>query len=213
VSRPRPPDGRISRDKIVAVAVESMAAKGYRGTSLADVGATLGVSRQAIYHHFPDKSAILTAIFHALFDRLLEESEHICRAHPDPDRFLRLLASHLEIVLHDRALALVAIEAHRELPRSERPAVYDVRSRYLANLTDAYAAGVTAGVLRDVPPAFAVRLAIGTINWATRWYRHDGATSGEETRKHIHTLLLRGADTRAAHEAGIEPAPGRAPAR
>ena len=50
------------REQILAVARELILAKGYAGTSIADIAARVNTSKAAIYYHFSAKAEILSAL-------------------------------------------------------------------------------------------------------------------------------------------------------
>lgn len=52
----------LRREQILDVAAEAFAASGYRGTSLAEVAARVGVSQPGLLHHFPTKDALILAV-------------------------------------------------------------------------------------------------------------------------------------------------------
>ena len=54
--------GDEARARILAIAFEMMAEKGYRGTSIAQVAARAGISQSGLLHHFPSKQALLIAV-------------------------------------------------------------------------------------------------------------------------------------------------------
>jgi AcrR family transcriptional regulator len=63
----RPPATRsraaaATRDRILDAALASVASKGYDATSLDALGATLGVTKQTILHHFGSKDGLLRAL-------------------------------------------------------------------------------------------------------------------------------------------------------
>ncbi len=65
-------DGRepLTREKIVEKALELLDAEGAEGLSMRRLGDALGVEAMALYHHFPNKDAILDA----LATRIIEET-------------------------------------------------------------------------------------------------------------------------------------------
>jgi AcrR family transcriptional regulator len=71
----------VTREQVTRAAMDEFAARGYRGTSLDMVAAKIGVTRQALLHHFPSKVALLLAV--------LERREQ-----QDAERFLRLATQH-----------------------------------------------------------------------------------------------------------------------
>jgi AcrR family transcriptional regulator len=65
-------DGRepLTREKIVEKALELLDAEGVEGISMRRLGDALGVEAMALYHHFPNKDAILDGVL----DRIVEET-------------------------------------------------------------------------------------------------------------------------------------------
>jgi AcrR family transcriptional regulator len=51
-----------TRQRILDVALELFAERGYAGTSVADITKRLGISKAALYHHFTAKGEILEAL-------------------------------------------------------------------------------------------------------------------------------------------------------
>jgi AcrR family transcriptional regulator len=51
-----------TRERILAIARELFAAKGYAGTSVAEIAGRLGTTKAALYYHFGSKAEILDAL-------------------------------------------------------------------------------------------------------------------------------------------------------
>lgn len=60
---------RFRREMIVAAAARLFHERGYRGTSLEDIGAAVGMTGPAIYRHFASKEAILAELVVRSFER------------------------------------------------------------------------------------------------------------------------------------------------
>lgn len=54
--------GIARREKILQTALELFGARGYRGASLRDVAAKVGLSMAGVLHYFPSKEALLAAV-------------------------------------------------------------------------------------------------------------------------------------------------------
>jgi AcrR family transcriptional regulator len=73
--------------RIATLALERFSQQGFAGTSIADLAAALGISKAAIYYHYPSKDALL----HRLVDPLLDAIDACLAAHdgaPPPPRHL-----------------------------------------------------------------------------------------------------------------------------
>ena len=58
-SLPRPPD---SRDKILETAEGLFAVGGYAGVGMRELATTVGLSKSALFHHFPNKQELYSAV-------------------------------------------------------------------------------------------------------------------------------------------------------
>lgn len=57
-----------TRARVEAAALELFATKGYTATSLRDIAAALGITKAALYYHFPSKVGLARAIFQPFVD-------------------------------------------------------------------------------------------------------------------------------------------------
>jgi AcrR family transcriptional regulator len=64
--------GRARREEIVSAALELFAARGYRGTTIAQVAERVGITDAGLLHHFPSKEHLLLAVLAHREERDLE---------------------------------------------------------------------------------------------------------------------------------------------
>ena len=140
------------RAEILSVAARLFAQHGYRGTTIDDLGAALGLTGPALYRHFRNKEALLAEMLLDISERLLAEGRARVASASGPQAALTaLLDWHIGfaldepslIVVHERELASVPAPQRREVRRLQRayaeewtqvlrriqPAVTDVRAR------------------------------------------------------------------------------------
>ena len=58
----------IKRQEVLREAAASFNFKGYHGTSLTEIATSLGVTKAALYHYFPNKNSLLAACFEQAMD-------------------------------------------------------------------------------------------------------------------------------------------------
>jgi AcrR family transcriptional regulator len=120
----RPPGVR--REQILAVATEMFGNAGFRGVSLADIAAKVGISQPGLIHHFPSKEALLIA---ALERRDAESSRHIEEAFRDASVVDALLSLCRHNMANPVSMRLYAVEAAESLEPGH-PAHEFFRDRY-----------------------------------------------------------------------------------
>jgi AcrR family transcriptional regulator len=59
---------RNTKQTVLDAATEMFAERGFDGTSMRELGATLGVTARALYRHFPDKDSLFVAATASLLD-------------------------------------------------------------------------------------------------------------------------------------------------
>lgn len=89
--------GSDTRSRILDAAFACFAAQGYAGTAMADIARAAGLSRTALYNHFPDRDAVFLAAVQRVNDGVLAAVTAAAQAPHDS------LAAHLAAVLEARA--------------------------------------------------------------------------------------------------------------
>lgn len=82
VREPQQDRSRVTRQKLLEAALDSLAAVGYSATSVAVVAARAGVSRGAAQHHFPTRADLFAAAVEYMTEVRLAEIRHQATALP-----------------------------------------------------------------------------------------------------------------------------------
>jgi AcrR family transcriptional regulator len=174
VSEPRRGRPGYDRDGVLEVAVRAFNEFGYDATSMGTLATRLGLSKSAIYHHFPSKDSVLEAALEeglgALEAVLLEPSA----VTGSPAARLQFVLDRAVHVLVERLPYVTLLLRLRGNTPVERAAL-ERRREFDRALTALVAAAQDAGELRsDIDPRVAERLLFGMINSIVEWYRPEG---------------------------------------
>lgn len=113
------PGGR--RGEILAVAAQLFACKGYRGTSMRDIGDAAGVQGGSLYHHIRSKDALFVELHNMALDGA--EARIVAAVAPldDPwDRLEAACVTLLEVQLDPDSLTMPMMNDFREVPDAVR---------------------------------------------------------------------------------------------
>jgi AcrR family transcriptional regulator len=129
-----------TRERILDVSLDLFIEKGYDKTSLREIAEQLGVTKAALYYHFPSKQDILLALhyrFHDLFEQAIGKLDgfgHDPRSWPAVFDYLieESLANRRLFLMHDRNRAAFE-EIHRE-GHSEKH--FDLEAQFRRIATD-----------------------------------------------------------------------------
>jgi AcrR family transcriptional regulator len=105
----RPPGVR--REEILAVATEAFGRSGYRGVSLADIAARVGISQPGLLHHFRSKEELLIAALERRDAESTERMEAVFRDSSVVDALLSLCRHNMANPASMRLYALVSAES------------------------------------------------------------------------------------------------------
>lgn len=159
-------DPKATRLRILEVAAEEMAAHGYKAASLSVILAKSGVSKGALYHHFPSKLALGHAVIDELYSGQFQEFWSFPLEHEDPlealGQFLLAIPTHVteEAMTEGCPVCHLAIEmsAEEESFRERVQALFEwLRKRVQAAFTLAGGNGqLRAGVVPEDASRFLV---------------------------------------------------------
>ncbi|WP_234402046.1 TetR/AcrR family transcriptional regulator [Thermobifida halotolerans] len=96
-----------TRAQIRAVALELFSEKGYEKTSLREIAERLGITKAALYYHFPSKVDLLRELVQPMVDDVAALLDAVERAGgTDPRRFL---ADYFDVIARNRTVFMVLI--------------------------------------------------------------------------------------------------------
>jgi AcrR family transcriptional regulator len=157
------------RDQILEIAAQLFVLKGYRGTSMRDIGQRAGVFGGSLYYHIKSKDALFVEIHNAALDASSVRISEAVAAESDPwDRLEAAAITFLEIQLDPKSLTLPLMKDFREVPPGVRRQLIKCRDRFETQFR---------ALVEDLPlPASFDRsvyriLLLAQLNTTADWYR------------------------------------------
>ena len=207
---PQVPPGRRSRDDVVRAAARLFAERGYHGTSMRDLGDTLGLVGSSLYAHIGSKNELLEEIVSNGVQLCLDLAERVLSSGEGPlDKLRALIVGHAGLVgVNIESWAAFAIE-YRFLPDEQRERVVQLRDRYQSAYRTVLKDGVADGTFReDLDDHLVATTLLSLLNAMSGWYRPDGELSAEELGERIFDVISRGIGPDARLETSPEVGPG-----
>lgn len=127
-----------SRDKILAVATRIAQAHGYGGLNLRALGEEVGIKAASLYHHFPSKADLASAVARRYWEDAAADLEHISAKYKDPaDRLRKFPGTFRASLENDNRICLCSFMTaeYDDLPevvRKEVQAFADANVAWLA---------------------------------------------------------------------------------
>ena len=178
-------------ERILRIAAEVFAEKGYHQASIRDISKATGVSLSGLYYYVESKEELLFRIQEHSFGTLLANLETLLDGVEDPHRRLRLLIeNHLRFFVANMKEMKVLSHEAESLSGEPRAHVDGMKRQYARIATDILAE------LAGERPAVDLRVAtfslFGMMNWIYNWYRPERDVPVEELADTIHRLFLTG---------------------
>jgi TetR/AcrR family transcriptional regulator, cholesterol catabolism regulator len=191
-----------TRERLLEVAVDLFAAKGFAGTSIRDIAKAMGMSISNIYHYFGNKEGVLLELFKYSSERLLNALKAAAALEMEPlAHFKSLVSTHIEMAGRLRNHAKIYTIDEEQMS----PEAYEISRGIQRQILEIYNEELrrlrAAGHLRTPEVSVLAFNILGVINWMLRWYREGGPLSLEEVRQEIVSFILHGA---LKHSAGPE---------
>ncbi|MEU7853124.1 TetR/AcrR family transcriptional regulator [Nonomuraea sp. NPDC049141] len=165
-------------DHIRAVALELFADKGYEATTMADIGAMVGMRAPSLYKHVNSKQDLLAEIMAVTMRELLAAHRAAVATTTDPvERLRRASEAHVRYHARHRREAFVGNREIRSLVEPHRGRVLDLRAEYETCFRDLVRAGIAAGAFSVTSERLASYAILDLGMGLAAWYRDDGEHS------------------------------------
>lgn len=177
--------GPVSGEPRVAVirdaALRLFAERGYPATTMADIGAVVGIRGPSLYKHVPSKQFLLAEIMaesmrelQAGFDRAVASTDDVV------ERFRRAVEAHVRFHARRRLEAFVGTREIRSLDEPHRGTVVGLRSKYEQGFRELIDAGVRDGVFRVRSVRLASYAVLDMGMGISVWYSEGGEIAEDE---------------------------------
>ena len=148
-----------TKDRILTAALEMFAQKGYEGTNIRELSASLGLVKSAIYKHYESKEAI----WNALLDRMIAyygerfgSPEHLPPVPDSPEEFVAMTMRMADLTIHDEQIVKTRKVLTLEQFRDDRACELATK-HFLTGLTEMFthilAGMMDKGFIRRDDPA------------------------------------------------------------
>ncbi len=151
-----------TRSALVAAARRLFGVDGFAATSVEDVSREARVTTGALYHHFPNKTALFETVFEEIHSELLEASARAADGTADATEALaRGFEAFLDAVLQPEVQRIIVTDAPAVLGLAR---FTELDERYaFAAITAALRAASDTGALRVDDPETLARLLLGAL--------------------------------------------------
>jgi AcrR family transcriptional regulator len=182
-----------TRLAVLHAAREAFVEQGYAAASTTAIARQAGVTRGALYHHFPDKSALFRAVFVAIEQELNDSVLEAARAATTTlDAFVAGCAAYLDFAVRPDWQRIAVVDAPAVLGTAEWHAIDSGIG--LASMEAGLAALEAEGLLqRSASPELAVLL-FGALTDAGLALARDSGLSREDLLSAFMSLVVRSAD-------------------
>jgi len=174
------------RREILEIAAQLFARKGYRGTSIRDIGEKAGVLGGSLYHHIKSKDALFVELHNQALESAAKRIAHAMAAQPDPWEKLRAACrTLLEIQSDPNSLTLPMMNDFREVPDKVRAALIECRDNFEA---------LFVSLVEDLPLPDDIdrsiyrNLLLSLLNSVADWYR-PGRLSPQEIGDQVYRIF------------------------
>lgn len=181
-----------AKGRLLMAAATLFKEKGYERTTVRDLGKAVGIQSGSLFHHYPNKEAILRAVMEEtiiLNTGLMKAA--LAQSTKPEEKVLALIRCELESILGETGAAMtVLVYEWRSLKEKSQFDILKLRDTYeslwISTLTEAKEAGVVV-----IDPSVLRRLLTGALSWTVNWYRQDGDLTIEQLAQMALTLAIK----------------------
>jgi TetR/AcrR family transcriptional regulator len=181
----------IKRQEVLREAAASFNFKGYHATSLTEIATSLGVTKAALYHYFPNKNSLLAACFEQSMDVAFASLERGRKQGSNGrDRLVLTIAGYVSHLV-DELNCGVGLMEEQALEPADRTKLVRQRDRFERALRALVREGIEDGSVVPCDPKLAIFVILGAMNWVPKWFKPSGAWKPEQLTLALSQIIER----------------------
>jgi AcrR family transcriptional regulator len=190
----RPPTIANARDRILDDAARLFARDGYDGTSLGELATSVGVTKAAIYHYFPNKKEIYEAIIVRTLEGLRRHASQAVSETSGPEEALaRFMTAHADFFEEHYDGFLTMLVGYGGMENVVMIAeAQKLRDEHEQALRHIIADGIAKGAFRLIDIDVTSRAILSMLNWMVRWFKPDKGRRAAAFAQDYYDLIFGG---------------------
>jgi AcrR family transcriptional regulator len=191
--KPKTDNSESTRERILRVAAEIFAEKGYHGTSVAEIGDAAQIKRGGLYYHIGSKEELLFDLSKRHVEEALENCRKVVETDLHPVEKLRELAhEHLAALVRRRAEVTVVLREMHCLTGERAEQLRKLRDQHQDLFRQVLEEGVQQKVFRK-SDSITVLGILGMYNWSYIWFdAENGSMDIEEIANQLTDMIIYG---------------------
>ncbi|WP_313613780.1 TetR/AcrR family transcriptional regulator [Agrobacterium sp.] len=180
--------------RIIDAAAALFRRRGFIPVSMIEVAQAVGLSKPGLYHHWPNKEALLQVIARLSGELLLRQIDDVRKNFDDPEQRMRAyVRTRLEIVAHHQDLFTVTWQERALLSSASFGELSRMAERYRQEIRQLIDEAKQAGFIRKDADTHLLMLALdGMTGWAYFWYRESGDLAPDQIGDAFWNMLAHG---------------------
>lgn len=171
--------------------------KGFRATSMQDIADACGLTKPGVYYYFPNKAALLEAVYNETTANFYANVEDVSRSELSvSDALRRLIQLQVSASFELRQFQRVLMRERKEMPTEKRKTLARREREYELAVQAIIERGQTEGMFTQADPHALALTVVGFLNTMYNWSKYY-RVSEEEVVRIISDLLLNGILRRA----------------
>src|SRR5580693_6928627 len=181
----------IKRLEVLREAAASFNFRGYHATSMNEIAASLGVTKAALYHYFPNKNSLLAACFEQAMDIAFASLERGRKEGKNGrDRLVLTISGYVSQLIDELNCCVVLME-EQALEPGDRGKLVRQRDKFERSLRALVKDGIEDGSVVPCDPKLAIFVILGAMNWVPKWFKPNGAWKPEQLTLALSQIIER----------------------
>jgi AcrR family transcriptional regulator len=164
------------RERILQEALHLFYENGFSKTTLDDVAAALGTTKQVIYSQFDSKGDVLVALCLPTIELAVSAAEKAAKEGSSAkDKLTHIIADFVKIVVTRQENIAVFYREAKNLPPDALNRIQALRQKFQSILIAMVEEGTKSGEFHVADPRVAALALYGMTSWTYIWHRSHGA--------------------------------------